>query len=67
MISEMTRYSWLEQLRKDLGVSEETEHLLDSLEEAWVVCDQLAQKVGKVRALSIISCENGKSLSHFDD
>ena len=62
MTSEMTRYSWLQLLRKELGASEETTSLLDSLEEAWFTFDQLKQKVGKVRASTIISCE-GRKLS----
>ena len=50
-----TRFEMLNELRSILGHSEETEHLIDWLQDAWQTYDALIERVGRERAYQIIN------------
>ena len=43
----------LEQLRKELGASEDTEHLIDWLLDAWTTLAMLRERFGETRAMKL--------------
>ena len=50
-----TRFEVMNELRGILGHTEETEHLIDWLQDAWQTYDALIERVGKERAYQIIN------------
>jgi hypothetical protein len=60
-----TRYSVAEQLKRELGDTEETAILLDYLEDAWETLDLFKEKVGAEQALAIILCGFSKELCMY--
>ena len=54
-----TRYHLQRVLRHALGPSEETEHLLDSIQDAWKTLDLLTERLGRENALKIITTTPG--------
>ena len=51
----IAQQSLLHQLRQELGESEETEHLIDWLLDAWATLDVLRERFGEVRALHLFT------------
>ena len=49
-----TRFEVMNELRSILGHAEETEILIDWLQDAWQTYDALIERVGKERAYQII-------------
>jgi hypothetical protein len=43
----------IEQLRNELGANEDTEHLVDWLEDAWETLDLLRERFGESRAMQL--------------
>jgi hypothetical protein len=50
-----TRHAILEQLRQELGPAEQTEILIDYIEDLWETIDLLREQFGKERAQQIIT------------
>jgi hypothetical protein len=50
----MNRYVLLQQMRKEHGVSDTTEILIDYIEELWEAVDLLKKTLGDERAQEII-------------
>ncbi|HEU5383710.1 MAG TPA: hypothetical protein VFV38_50560 [Ktedonobacteraceae bacterium] len=45
----------VQQLRKELGEAEETEHLIDWLLDAWETLEILRDRFGETRALQLLT------------
>ena len=43
----------IEQLRKELGASEDTEHLIDWLLDAWTTLEMLRERFGEARVMQL--------------
>ena len=43
----------IERLRRDLGASEDTEHLIDWLLDSWATLEMLRERFGEARALQL--------------
>ena len=50
-----TRFEMMNELRSILGHTEETEILIDWLQDAWQTYDALIKRVGKERAYQILN------------
>ncbi len=45
----------VQQLRRELGASEATEHLIDWLLDSWATLDMLRDRFGEARALQLLT------------
>jgi hypothetical protein len=50
-----TRFEMMNELRRILGPSEETEHVIDWVQDAWQTYDVLIERVGRECAYQIIN------------
>jgi hypothetical protein len=50
-----TRFEMMNELRRILGHNEETEHMIDWIQDAWQTYDVLIERVGRERAHQIIN------------
>lgn len=50
-----TRFASIDELRHMLGHSEETEHMIDWIQDAWQTYDLLIKRIGREHAHQIIN------------
>jgi hypothetical protein len=53
----ITRQEIIAQIRKELGNCEDTEHLIDWLEDLWATFEVLTDRFGEGRAIQVVTAQ----------